>query len=217
MYYIRKTIILTTIFILVALLTSVSGVFYKKIDSETNYLTKNLPVTGWNMRPIPSDIAVIDTLQANTTLFADYYHSGEKYPVNLYVGYYNKLEKSKFSHAPQVCFTAQGWVLDSNDKVKFNLGTNEVTVNRLILDKGPERILVYFWYQDRSEIYADLFRMKLSLAGRKLLHGSDLDEGNAFIRLSTTVSVNENLTEKKLQSFANDIYNELPKLFDNKL
>ncbi len=216
MDFTHKIILLSVLFIGVALMTNFLGVPHK-VEEENNtiYLNKELNIKGWETQPIVSSDAVLDTLKANVTVFADYFQPKNKESVNLYIGYYDTLDKSKMSHAPQVCFTAQGWIMQTNDKFTIYLKNHPVKVNRLVLEKGTETLLVYYWYQVGADIYADLFRMKLVLAGQKLISGSDLAEGNAFVRVSTLTSGNLDATSRRLEGYVEKLYQELIDQFEH--
>ena len=216
MDFTRKIILLAVIFISVGVLVTSFG-FSDEEKSSGEYLTKEMPIKGWKVKPIISDKAVLDSLEASVTIFADYFQLDTKESANLYIGYYDTLEKSKMSHAPQVCFTAQGWIMDRNDKVSFNLGGKEKKVNRLILEKGREKLLVYYWYQVGSLVYSDLFRMKVSLAAQKLMNRNEINEGNAFVRVSTSIPHSLESSSVQLQSYAKDVYQEFPIMFNHEL
>ena len=64
--------------------------------------------------------------------------------------------------------------------------TPPIRLNRLLLRKGEERVLAYYWYQHSEGVYADLFRMKMSLLRRRIAAGGRRSEQNAFVRLSAT-------------------------------
>ncbi len=212
----RKIVLLSLIFISVGLFVSLSS-DTQESDGDISYETKRLSVMGWLEEPIPSEKGVLDTLQANTTIFADYFQNAYG-SVNLYIGFYDSLERAKLSHAPQVCFTAQGWVMEKNDKINIMLGNQAKTVNRLVLDKDESKLLVYYWYQAGPKIYDDLFQMKLSLLWDKIVTRGGGDGGNAFIRISVPVSSKgQEYSADILQKYANDLYGELPSLFDGTL
>ena len=216
MHFTRKIILLSLMFVSVGGLVFAFG-FSSKKEVDAEYLTKEMTINGWKLKPIVSDKAVLDSLEASVTVFADYFQPDTKESVNLYIGYYKTLEKSKMSHAPQVCFTAQGWIMSQNDKLIFHLGGQEKKINRLILKKGSRKLLVYYWYQVGSKVYADLFRMKLFLAGQQIIHKNDFDEGNAFIRISTPIFQSLESSSKLLQGYAKDVYLEYPKMFNHDL
>jgi len=214
MDFTRKIVLLSLLFLTVGILIFYSG-YASKEDGRANYATKNLKVKGWQLKSIQSSQAVLDSLQADTTIFADYSQPGIG-TVNLYIGYYNTLDKSKMSHAPQVCFTAQGWVMEKNDKVNITLGGKTAKVNRLFLEKNKEQILVYYWYQSGNKVYSDLYRMKLSLLGKKLQQRGRVGEGNAFVRISTSTMKNKELSSIALKKFAVTFFEEFTEEFNPK-
>lgn len=213
MAYPRKIIILSLLFVCVAIFVSLFD-HTSPTGCKTNLKTLNLPVSGWLCKPIASSQAVLDTLETDVTVFAEYYQPG-KDPVNLYIGYYDTLDKSKMSHAPQVCFTAQGWVMKKNDKVQILLGGEKKTVNRLLLEKNEEKTLVYYWYQAGEEIYADIFRMKVALLFRKIRQPKGFSEGNAFVRVSTSATKDQRKAASRLREFAVPLFDSLlqPEMF----
>lgn len=210
-----KIVLLSFLFMSIALFISSRDVVNES-EQDSLYETKRLPIQGWQEKPILSSRAVLDTLQANVTVFADYFQDGYG-PVNLYIGYYNTLEKAKLSHAPQVCFTAQGWIMTSNDKIDIMLGGYIKKVNRLVLVKGEEKLLVYYWYQSWQQVYDDLFQMKLSLLWGKIKKQKLSDEGNAFVRISVPVSQGQNVSADILQKYAEALFAEFPRLFRREL
>jgi EpsI family protein len=206
MAYSRKIILLSLVFVCVAFFVSLVD-YSPQGTGRANPKIINLPVSGWLCKPITSPQAVLDTLETDCTVFADYYQD-DKGTVNLYVGYYNTVEKSKMSHAPQVCFTAQGWVMQKNDKVKILLGGEEKTVNRLLLERNGEKTLVYYWYQAGKDVYADLFRLKVALLLKKVSHPKGFSEDNAFVRVSTAAR-DQQQAALVLQEFAVSLVDSL--------
>ena len=214
MYFKTKIILLTFFFISTACVVAFTFSSNDGDRPESNYEVRKLTVKGWHEKTINTSHAVLDTLQATSTIFSEYSHDGSR-SVNLYIGYYDSLDKSEMSHAPQVCFTAQGWIMEENDKVILTLNGVDHKVNRLLLKKEEEKILVYYWYLADNHIYADLFRMKLSLLSQKIQQRKNFDEGNAFIRISTSISQDPQESPAVLQEFAEDLAMELPKVFSN--
>ena len=206
MSYSRKIILLSLVFVCVALFVS-SFDYSSRKAGKAKSRTINLPVSGWLCKPITSPQAVLDTLETDITVFAEYYQGAEE-PVNLYIGYYDTIDKSKMSHAPQVCFTAQGWIMKKNDKVQILLGGEKRTVSRLLLEKNNEKNLVYFWYQGEEE-YADILRMKVALLFKKISHPKGFNEGNAFVRVSTSATRDQRKAASRLQEFAASLSDSL--------
>jgi EpsI family protein len=210
----RKIVLLSLLFVGVAIVVLFNG-NSKEAGNDGVYETKRLSIPGWEETPIASSQGVLDSLQANITVFADYLRNGNE-PVNLYIGFYDSLDKAKLSHAPQVCFTAQGWIMEKNDKIDIKLGGKVRKVNRLVLAKGTAKLLVYYWYQAGADVYDDLFRMKLTLLWEKIKN-RNMDEGNAFVRISVPVSESLEKSANILQQYGDALFAELPKVFNRKL
>jgi len=216
MSFTKKITILAVVFALTAGLVAVTFSSEDGKGGEVSYEIEKLAIQGWQEKSVATSRAVLDTLQATRTFFADYSKDGSE-SVNLYIGYYDSLDKSKLSHAPQVCFTAQGWIMKKNDKITVRLNGIEHTINRLLLEKDKEQLLVYYWYQTATAIYADLFRMKLALLGTKIKQGKNAQGGNAFIRISTPVSKGQKSATLVLQEFFKDLSKELSSFFSKQL
>ena len=211
MAFFKKIILLVVLFVLVGIVTTFFGDFSPP-EGKKKFQQINFPIPGWQEREITSSEAVLDTLRADTTVFSDYFRPGSQ-GMNLYIGYYATLDKSKLSHAPQVCYTSQGWVMKENDKVGLELNGSLHTVNRLVLEIGERRILVYYWYQAGRDVYADLFKMKMSLLFDKIRAVGVDSQGNAFIRISTSVTAGEEAAHQQLQEYAQDLVPELKRIF----
>jgi len=211
----RKVVILLICFSCTAVLVAYSPFSENSGTYSANGRTKILTIDGWQGKSIVTSQAVLDTLQATTTVFSDYFRDSST-AVNLYVGYYDSLAKAKMSHAPQVCFTAQGWIMKKNDKVDIRLNGAVQKINRLLLEKDRERLLVYYWYQNEEDIYADLFWMKLNLLRKKLIQGKHFNGGNAFVRISTSLNQDKKRAPDILQEFADKVVKELPKNFNTR-
>jgi EpsI family protein len=93
--------------------------------------------------------------------------------VGVYVGYHESQVRKEGGgsgensiHPPRHCLPGSGWnimdaeVVDLELPGLFDGGAN---VNRLIIAKGNERQLVYYWYQSRGRVIADDWRKIVAL------------------------------------------------------
>ncbi len=204
MAFSRKVIVLTVFFACLGTFVFYTGLQADKDTNTSITVRKNFDVPGWGHSDLHNVTAVLDALKANITVFADYSKDDRYPPVNLYIGYYDSLKKARFSHAPQVCFTAQGWIIQKNDKVMLDLNDRKKEVNRLLLEKDNQRLLVYYWYQTANKSFADIYRMKLDLLYSKLINGKEFQPGNAFVRVSTMVVSDVQQTRLALHTFIMD-------------
>lgn len=90
--------------------------------------------------------------------------------INLYIGYYGTAKGGRAEHLPQYCFTGQGWSIEKWDFVAFDVpGAGAARVNRMIVNKGDERQLVYFWFQSESTVMSTGWEQNWHKFRRRLL------------------------------------------------
>jgi EpsI family protein len=92
-----------------------------------------------------------------------------QWPVGLYVGYHTSQRQGDTIHSPLNCLPGAGWqpmdVGRAVIPVKGAPGAANVTtpveVNRVIIAKGVERQLVFYWYQSHRRVVAGEYRAKI--------------------------------------------------------
>jgi EpsI family protein len=81
---------------------------------------------------------------------------------SLYVGYYENQRQGTTIHSPLNCLPGAGWQPISSDRLAID-GRSDLIVNRVIVQKGEARQLVYYWYQTRGRIIASEYWSKFYL------------------------------------------------------
>jgi EpsI family protein len=82
-------------------------------------------------------------------------------PLWLYVGYYASQRTGATYHSPKNCLPGGGWVFKSSETVSGLLpGRPAATINRVVIEKGFDRQLILYWYQDRGRIVASEYAAK---------------------------------------------------------
>jgi EpsI family protein len=82
-------------------------------------------------------------------------------PVWLYVGYYGSQRTGATYHSPKNCLPGGGWVFKSSEPVTGVLpGRPSDAVNRVVIERGFERQLILYWYQDRGRVIASEYAAK---------------------------------------------------------
>lgn len=84
-------------------------------------------------------------------------------PFSLYVGYYRSQAQGRTIHSPKNCLPGSGWEALHAREATVAAGGREVPVNRYLLQRGDERVLVLYWYQGRGRVQANEYRVKLDL------------------------------------------------------
>jgi EpsI family protein len=125
-------------------------------------------------------------------------------PVWLYVGYYGSQRTGATYHSPKNCLPGGGWVFKSSDPVAGVLpGRPEAALNRVVIEKGFDRQLILYWYQDRGRVIASEYAAKgyliLDAATRNRTDG-------ALVRVSTPIVGNEDEAFRHAAAFVERLF-----------
>jgi EpsI family protein len=101
---------------------------------------------------------VLRKLGVTDYLLCDFFNPELNAVVNVYVGYHQSQTRDtggrdNLIHPPEHCLPGAGWDIIESDIVPLDLGFGG-EAKRVIIAKGNERNLVYFWYQSRGRTIA---------------------------------------------------------------
>ncbi len=164
----------------------------------------------WSGSPFPLEQAYIDRLRFHDYLLADYRAQGE-HPLTLYVAYYQSQKKGQSAHSPKTCIPGGGWEIASFRTI---LGASHAPqdvpheFNRVLIQKGTQRQLVYYWFKQRERQLTNEYLVKLFIFWDALTRQRT---DGALIRLTTDLSLSETEADadRRLQSFAGILNREL--------
>jgi len=105
---------------------------------------------------------------------------------SLYIGYCARQAEGNTIHSPKNCLPSSGWEPLASRTAVIALPIGSVTVNRYLIQNGPQRALVLYWYQGRVE--ADEFAVKWQLLRDAVLRRRS-DE--ALVRLVVPIADSE--------------------------
>jgi EpsI family protein len=147
---------------------------------------------GWSGRTgsLPED--VLQTLKL-TDYSMIYYSDSDGGVVNFYSAYYDSQRKGASAHSPRSCIPGGGWRITSLEDYRIkgvNIGNAPLIVNRLVIERGEDKQLVYYWFQQRSRIVTNEYMMKWYLFWDSLTENRT---DGALIRLTTTLSEGQDL------------------------
>src|SRR6185295_2995931 len=122
--------------------------------------------------------------------------------VNLYVVYYANQRTGSSPHSPAVCIPGNGWQITALERSSYTSGDGRVSLplNRVVIGKGQQKQLVYYWFEERGMKIANEYWSKLYLL-RDALFANRTD--GALVRLTTQVYPGEpdGEADKRLQEF----------------
>ena len=120
-------------------------------------------VGPWIGKDSPLDEDVVKTAAVDDYLNR-FYRSG-KAELGLYVGYYKSQRQGEALHSPLQCLPGAGWEPMKAEPLSLtgDAGTPSSTINKLIVQKGVDQMLVLYWYQTLNRVTASEYSRKLFL------------------------------------------------------
>ncbi len=162
-----------------------------------------LEIGQWKGRTDFIDPVYMPLLQLDDYILADFIDArGQQ--VNFYVPYYLTQQNGNSAHSPRACIPGDGWeIVEFVPRVlrDVTFKGKAVNVNRVVIQKGEHKQLVYYWFQQRGRIVTGEYVVKLFIFWDSLMrHRSD----GAMVRLVTPVAGGEALqvADDRLEAFA---------------
>lgn len=91
------------------------------------------------------------------------YLSADGVLAGLYIGYYHSQRQGAAIHSPLNCLPGAGWQPVVSERVPLAGAPGSPVVNRLVVQKGESRQIVYYWYQSHGRIVASDYWSKVYL------------------------------------------------------
>lgn len=136
------------------------------IPPRPGLVTFPLHLGDWQGVPGSVDDQTLAILHADDYLLADYAVPGQPGGINLWVAYYDSQIEQGRIHSPKECLPGAGWEFTRIESVPAPAADAAGTVfriNRAVLSRGPEQMLMYYWYEQRGRRYTDEMWTKLSI------------------------------------------------------
>jgi EpsI family protein len=117
----------------------------------------------WIGKDSPLDQDVVKTAAVDDYLNRSY--RSDKAELGLYVGYYRSQRQGEALHSPLQCLPGAGWEPMKAEPFGLTTGSDGVssTINKLIVQKGVDQMLVLYWYQTLNRVTASEYSRKLFL------------------------------------------------------
>jgi EpsI family protein len=109
--------------------------------------------------------------------------------VDIYVGYYSSQRTGATYHSPQNCLPGAGWVMKEPETIEIaNPGGGSFIANRYIIENGPDKQVMIYWYQGRGRKEASEYRDKINTVWDSVLRRRT---DGAMVRVMTGVGEDE--------------------------
>ena len=153
----------------------------------------------WQGRTAMLDFATEKALGFDDYLLSDYNRSDGR-PVNLYVAYYASQRKGESPHSPIVCIPGGGWAITDIKQIDYVNHGESQPLNRVIIQKGDVKQLVYYWFDERGRKIANEWSAKFYLLEDAIMKNRT---DGALVRVTTQVfpGETERDADARLESF----------------
>ena len=147
----------------------------------------------------------LEELDLTDYVIADYVDDQHR-KVNFYAAYYASQRAGESAHSPQSCLPGGGWEINRISPQQINNavpGEAPLNANRVQIQMGESRILVYYWFQQRGRVITNEYLVKWYL----LVDGLQRNRTDgALVRLTTVIDPNEEWAagDKRLTDFVRD-------------
>lgn len=174
----------------------------QRVESQTlpnDFVNFPSKIANWQGQHQPMDIAVRDSLGMTDYLLLDFFDEQDTL-VNLYVAYYQSQRKGVSPHSPKVCIPGGGWEITEFERIALD----GQPLNRVIIQKGQDSQLVYYWFAGRGRVIANEYVNKWYLLVDAL---SKNRTDGSLVRLVTPVYSGQTIqqADQRLQAFMQTI------------
>lgn len=174
-------------------------------------------INGWEVgSQRPLDPEVEQVLAADDYYSVEFRNADYEIPVDVFMAWYANQDNGGV-HSPEVCLPGGGWEIAELRQTAAPVGPDMAfTMNRAIIQKGPTRMLVYYWFEQQGQRTASGFTAKMQLLIGKITNGRN---DSAIVRLITPISNNNAeglaLAEARLNQATRDVLTQLPRFIPN--
>ena len=171
-----------------------------------------LSLGDWQGQRSTLDATIERVLSADDYLVADFAKQTAGSSVNLFVAYYKSQTQGSGIHSPEVCIPAGGWEVSTWKPARTGIqmpSGEPLTVNRAIIQKGLNRQLVYYWFEQRGrQLTSDYAAKAYTVWDSMTLGRTD----GALIRVVTPIepAETESGADQRLQRFLERALSKMP-------
>jgi len=174
--------------------------------------TLPLSVGPWQGRDSqPFDAKLVAALGVDDYVNRSYVAPGGPW-VSFYVGYYRSQRQGQTMHSPLNCMPGAGWEAIGRGRVAVPVppgrgaGSEAVEISKLVVQKGLDRQLVFYWYQAHGRIVASEYWGKVyTVVDAIRLNRSD----GALVRVVVPISSREADAEYAAERAALEFVNRI--------
>ncbi|HEX8027057.1 MAG TPA: EpsI family protein [Vicinamibacterales bacterium] len=170
---------------------------------------------GWKaVNDPPLEPEILKVLGVDDYLSRVYYPpKGTDRVAGLYMGFYGSQRQGDTIHSPQNCLPGSGWEPISEGRLTLDNvdgAGRSVTVNRYVIQKGLERMMVLYWYHGRGRVVASEYASRALLIRDAIVtNRTDGSLVRVIVPIASQDGTNLQLAEDVAQEFVRVIFPSL--------
>jgi len=134
-------------------------------------------------------------LKLTDYFIGNFKHKNSNLPVNFYTAWYQEQRKGASIHSPKSCLPGGGWVIRQHTTEAINAidaAGQPLNVNRVVMQMGEHKQLVYYWFQGRGRNITNEYMAKWYIFWDSLTRNRT---DGALVRLITYVPEGSDIAE----------------------
>jgi EpsI family protein len=141
------------------------------------------------------------------------YSSEQGGSAQLYIGYYASQRTGDTIHSPKNCLPGAGWDPIQSGYAAIPIAAGrQIVVNEYVIQQGLDKMLVFYWYQDRGRVIASEYSAKFWMVADAISRNRT---DGALVRLITPLHADEVDARARLVSFTQILYPHLESVIPN--
>ena len=147
---------------------------------------------------------ILDKLRLKDYVMRDYGDEAGR-GLNLYIGYWDTQRKGAAIHSPKNCLPGAGWepVEASFLTIPLPAPHPPITVNRYLIQKDRDQMLVLYWYQSQGRVIAGEVPARIAMVKSALVRNRT---DGAIVRVMSPIYGNVRETTDRLVAYVQAMY-----------
>jgi exosortase D (VPLPA-CTERM-specific) len=173
------------------------------VPERTRFVAFPATLGQWQGRPSLLEPQIEHALGLEDYILSDY-SKPKGGAVNLYVAYYASQRKGSSPHSPIICIPGDGWRIIDFERTAYGSGARKLPLNRVIIARGSDKQLVYYWFVQRGRQIANEYWSKWYLFADAITKNRT---DGALVRLTTPIYAGESerAGDQRLESFIHEL------------
>jgi EpsI family protein len=181
------------------------------LPPHENLSTFPMQIADRHSRDLPMSPDELEVLGPGDFLMRDYASMSGGLPVNLYIAFFPSQRTGDTIHSPKNCLPGSGWAPIESGHISLQRANGSmILVNRYVIEKGADRILVLYWYQAHGRVTPSEYWAKVLLVTDAIrMNRTD----GALVRL--VVPILQGTSDARAQKSATEFAERILPLLDN--